>query len=91
VASFRIRAATLEDLELLVEHRHKMFEEMSHPSADALGMGDKAYRKWAREMIGRRLLRGYIATTRGGRAAASGCVWLRAGPPSPERPSGMVP
>jgi len=86
-----MRLATSKDVELLVQHRHLMFEEMSQPTAMALKAGDDAYRKWAREMMKRRLLRGYIVTTRNGKVAASGCVWLREVQPSPDRPSGMVP
>ncbi len=86
-----MRLATSKDVELLVQHRHMMFEEMTDPSADALKVADDSYRRWAREMMKRRLFRGYIVTTRGGKPAASGCVWLREVQPSPDRPIGMVP
>jgi GNAT superfamily N-acetyltransferase len=88
---FKIRRATSKDIDLLVEHRHKMFEEMRNPTAEAARAADEAYRTWAREMMKRRLFHGYIVTTSGGRVAASGCVWLREVQPSPDRPSGRVP
>jgi len=91
MAGFKIRTAKLVDVDMLVEHRHMMFEEMSHPSAESLRIADDSYRSWASDMMKRRLLRGYVATAGNGKAAASGCVWLREVQPSPDRPSGMVP
>jgi GNAT superfamily N-acetyltransferase len=86
-----MRRATSKDVELLVQHRHKMFEEMTNPTAEAAKIADDSYRKWAKEMMRRRLLHGYIVTNGNGKAAASGCVWLREVQPSPDRPKGMVP
>lgn len=88
---FKVRSATTRDIDLLVEHRRMMFEEMIKPTAQAARAADEAYRRWAREKMQRRLLHGYIVTTSGGRVAASGCVWLREVQPSPDRPFGMVP
>jgi len=42
VPSFKMRLATSKDVELLVQHRHLMFEEMSQPTAMALKAGDDA-------------------------------------------------
>jgi GNAT superfamily N-acetyltransferase len=68
-----------------------MFEEMAIPTADELGVHDGSYRLWAKEMMKRRLLHGYIVETSDGKPAASGCVWLREMQPSPGHPHGMVP
>ncbi len=68
-----------------------MFEEMASPTEDELSVQDASYRAWAREMMGKRLLHGYVVETTGGRPAASGCVWLRETQPSPGRPAGMTP
>jgi GNAT superfamily N-acetyltransferase len=86
-----MRLATSKDIELLVRHRHMMFEEMSSPSKEAARTADESYRTWALEMMKRGLFHGYIVTTREGRPAASGCVWLREIQPSPDRPTVMVP
>jgi GNAT superfamily N-acetyltransferase len=91
VPSFKIRRATSKDVELLVRHRHMMFEEMTRPTAKELKVADDSYREWARAMMKGRLLHGYIVTTGSGKVAASGCVWLREVQPSPGRPTGMVP
>ena len=88
---FEIRRATAKDLELLVQHRHMMFEEMTRPLAGELSLHDESYRLWAKEMMKRRLMHGYVVTTVGGKPAASGCVWLREMQPSPGHPHGMVP
>ena len=88
---FRIRKATLRDLDVLVEHRKGMYKEMVKPTEKELAVLEKSYRKWAPEMMRRRLFHGYIVTTSKGEPAASGCVWLREVQPAPGRPSGYVP
>lgn len=89
--TFKIREATLRDLPLLVEHRHRMFEEMISPTEAEFRLHDEAYRAWAKDMMGRKLLHVYIVETSDGRPAASGGVWLREMQPSPGHPHGMVP
>jgi len=91
VADFKIRRATAKDIGVLVEHRHKMFEDMTDATADELKVQDASYRVWAREMMKKKLLHGYIAQTKDGTPAASGCVWLREVQPSPGRPAARVP
>jgi GNAT superfamily N-acetyltransferase len=92
VPGFELRRATAEDLGLLVQHRHMMLEEMmKRPTKEELRVHDESYRLWAKEMMKRRLLHGYVVTTVRGKPAASGCVWLREVQPSPGHPHGMVP
>ena len=88
---YKIRAARARDIDVLVEHRRRMFEEMVHPTPEELEVLEESYRKWAPELMRRRLLHGYIVTTGTGEVAASGCVWLRDTQPSPGRPAGKVP
>ena len=88
---FKIPRATPKDIGLLVEHRRKMFEEMSRPTEEELSVHDESYRLWAREMMKRRLLHAYVVETPSGEPAASGGVWLREMQPSPGHPHGMVP
>ena len=88
---FKIRRANSRDIELLVQHRHRMFEEMAEPTEEELTVHDGSYRVWAREMMRRRLLHVYIVETNTGKPAASGGVWLREMQPSPGHPHGMVP
>jgi len=91
VPGFKIRRATSKDLELLVHHRRKMFEEMASPTEEELSVHDASYRVWARDMMKRRLLHVYIVETSSGKPAASGGVWLREMQPSPGHPHAMVP
>jgi len=91
VPGFEIRRATAKDLELLVQHRRMMFEEMTRPTKEELKVHDESYRAWAGGMMKRRLMHSYVVTTIGGKPAASGCVWLREMQPSPGHPHGMVP
>jgi GNAT superfamily N-acetyltransferase len=91
VPGFAIRRATTKDLDLLVQHRHRMFEEMTRPTEEELAVHDASYRSWAREMMRKRLLHAYVVETSGGKPAASGGVWLRDMQPSPGHPHGMVP
>ncbi len=88
---FKIRRASSRDIELLVQHRHRMFEEMSSPTEEELTVHDGSYRVWANAMMRRRLLHVYIVETSTGKPAASGGVWLREMQPSPGHPHGMVP
>lgn len=89
--SFKIRRATPKDIDILVAHRSGMFWEMAHPTAKELETMEKSYRTWALELMKRGLFHGYIVTTGGGEAAASGCVWLREMQPSPGNPAGLIP
>jgi len=91
VPGFKIRRATAKDIDLLVEHRHKMFEEMKRPDAKSLKIADESYREWAVAMMKRHLFYGYIVTSGRRLIAASGCVWIREVQPSPGRPKGRVP
>jgi GNAT superfamily N-acetyltransferase len=91
VPGFEIRRATAKDLELLIQHRRMMFEEMALPTEEELSVHDESYRLWAKEMMKKRLMHGYVAQTVSGRPAASGCIWLREMQPSPGHPHGMVP
>lgn len=91
MSGFKIRKARSTDVRLLVEHRHRMFEEMMSPTEEEFRLHDEAYRAWAREMMRRKLFHAYIVETGDGRPAASGSVWLREMQPSPGHPHGMVP
>ena len=51
-----------------------MFEEMTRPTEEELLVQDQSYRTWAKELMKRRLLHGYVVETTSGKPAASGCV-----------------
>ena len=88
---FRVRPATLRDLEVLVRQRHMMFEDIRHRRAKEHKESDDSYRKWAASTMKRRCLRCYLAISDDGKVAAAGCVWLRPRQPSPGRTAGTEP
>lgn len=48
---FRVRRATVKDVDALVRQRHMMFEDMRHRTPEEHRIGDEAYGKWAIEML----------------------------------------
>lgn len=81
--SYKIRPATLADLELLVRHRRGMFVDMDPKlSRRALDEADRAFRAWARRGMRTKEYFGFVAEAKG-RAVASGCVWLQPIQPRP--------
>jgi GNAT superfamily N-acetyltransferase len=87
---FSLERATLRDVDLLVEHRHKLFEEMRPRTPEEHTIGDRSYRTWARRLMKKGELIGFIIRN-GGEPVASGCVWLRENPPFPGYPAGKRP
>ncbi|HYS70886.1 MAG TPA: hypothetical protein VEM95_00520, partial [Thermoplasmata archaeon] len=73
---YRVRRATLRDLDVLVRHRRGMWEDISDHAEAALDAADPVYRRWARQRMRSGTLVGFLAET-DGRAVASGCVWVR--------------
>jgi len=78
-------------MDLLAEHRQKIFDEMDPKNPNQGDVANDPYRDWAKEMMSKRLYHGYIVSTEDGKVAASGCVWLRQVQPSRGRPASMVP
>lgn len=89
---FRIRRATLRDLDILVEQRHRMFDAFRKVTKEEHEVGDREYRKWARRLMEKGELVGWIAETVPGRkAVAGGAVWLLEHQPRPGVPAGKTP
>lgn len=78
-----IRRATIRDLDLLVEHRHRMWESMGKFTAAEHTAADRAYRKWLRPRLKSGRAVGFVVTARRGRPVASGIVWLMDFQPRP--------
>jgi len=88
---FSVRRATPSDIDVLVDHRHRMFEDIRHRKPREHRIGDDSYRAWAlRKMKGGELT-AYIVAAPDGHAAASGCVWLKEEQPGPGYPGGKLP
>ena len=89
---FRIRRATLRDLETLVEQRHRMFDAFRKVSKEQHVIGDREYRKWARRRMKRKELVAWISETiPGNRPVAGGAVWMIPHQPRPGNPAGSTP
>ena len=88
---FKIRRATLKDMDLLVQHRNAMFDEYGRMTPEERRVAEESYPVWAKELMKQKLFHGYIVETAGGKVAASGCVWLRQVQPSRGRPASLVP
>ena len=79
----RVREATVRDLDVLVRHRRKMFEEISDASPAELDAVDRAYRRWARARLRSGRYVAFLVEARGGSIPASGALWLMPLPPRP--------
>lgn len=86
-----IRPATLDDLGTLVRHRRGMFQDM-HPDLRKreLDDADRAFRAWARRGMTAGEYRSFVAES-GGRAVASGGLWLQPVQPRPGWTKGRLP
>jgi GNAT superfamily N-acetyltransferase len=92
LTKFRTARATLKDLDVLVEQRDKMFEEMGIGTSRERKIASDAYRSWARRRMQSGKLVCFITKTQGdGRAVAGGCVWLREIQPTPGHSRGPIP
>jgi GNAT superfamily N-acetyltransferase len=85
-----LRRATTRDLDVLVRHRRLMWIEIGGVDASDLDDADRTYRRWARVRLASGRLLGWIVE-RGGRAGASGCVWLQEVHPRPGYGGGIQP
>lgn len=86
-----VRLATLRDLDVLVRHRRKMFEEISDADPEELDAVDSAYRRWARARLRSGRLIAFLVESRGGHVSASGALWLMPLPPRPRTTGERAP
>ena len=82
-AGITIRHATMDDLDILVDQRHKMFEDIQHRSPKLHRAADHSYRKWIVNMTKKKRFVGFLAVKEDGEPVAGGCLWLRESQPSP--------
>ncbi|MGP8078615.1 MAG: GNAT family N-acetyltransferase [Thermoplasmata archaeon] len=81
----RWRRATLDDLDLLVAHRHKMWLDIGGRLRSQLDRADPVYRRWVRRELLARHAFGFVVEARDGRPAGSGVIWLVPSQPRPGR------
>jgi len=85
------RRATSADLEVLTEHRHRMWTAIGRHTEAEITEHDLRYRRWAKPRLRSGELLGFVAEARGGLAVGSGLVWLRPDQPRPQIPGLVSP
>jgi GNAT superfamily N-acetyltransferase len=80
-ADYRIRAATLNDVDALVHHRLAMFSEMG-TAIDPASL-DKAFRDWVTELLPAGTYRGWVVEGPSGDIVAGGGMTILPWPPGP--------
>ena len=78
---FTISLATLDDVQLLTEHRIRMWIALRPELNTQANQMATLTREWINKMFSEGRLRGFIAKTESGEIAGSGCVWIREEPP----------
>ena len=87
----RYRPATVADLELLVDHRHRMWSDIASRTEREITEHDGLYRTWARRRLRTGELAGWVAETKAGKPVSSGLVWYRPDQPRPKLHSLVSP
>jgi GNAT superfamily N-acetyltransferase len=79
---YRIRPATLDDVEALVHHRVAMFRDMG-TVMDAAAVAD-SFRDWVTRMLPAGTYRGWLVETASGDIVAGGGITVLPWPPGPQ-------
>lgn len=87
----KIRRSTLRDIDVLVSHRRKMWEEIGRSSLKKHPIRDPPYRRWLLDLIPKKRFIGFLAVASDGKVVGSGGVWLRDEHPKPDSKRPMVP
>jgi GNAT superfamily N-acetyltransferase len=78
---YRVRAATIDDLDTLVHHRLAMFADMG-VEMDAAALRD-AYRGWLQKMLPPGIYRAWVSQTAATEIVAGGGILILPWPPGP--------
>jgi RimJ/RimL family protein N-acetyltransferase len=78
-----LRRATLDDLDLLVSHRQRMWQAMGRFTAAQHNEASRTYRRWLRPRLRSGRATAFIVEGRGKQPVASGVVWLQEFQPRP--------
>jgi GNAT superfamily N-acetyltransferase len=87
MTDYRIRVATLEDVDVLVHHRIAMFQDMG-VALDA-GAVDAAFRPWLLEMMPKGVYRAWVVLS-GAQVISGGGITILPWPPGPRYFSGRL-
>ena len=89
--SYKLSYAGEEDVDLLAEHRKKMWLDI-HPEYEReVGATEEGAKRWIRDQLSKGNLIGLIVRTPVGEVVGSGCIWLREEQPRPTNMRLVVP
>lgn len=82
-SEIRLRRVRISDLDLLVRHRRKMWEDIGDEDPQSLDKADLAYKKWVSTRLKNKTFLGWLATADDEAVAGTGCIWLQPVQPRP--------
>jgi len=85
------RRTTVADLDLLTDHRHRMWAAIGHRTEAEIAEHDGRYRRWMKPRLRSEELAGFVAESREGTPVGSGLVWFRSDQPRPKIPTLTIP
>jgi len=91
VRSFKLSYARREDIDLLADHRKKMWLDIHPDYEKEVQATAKRTREWIEDRLSRGSLIGLVVRTADGEVVGSGCIWLREEQPRPTSMRLLVP
>ena len=88
---FKLSYARQEDVDLLAEHRKKMWLEIHPEYEKEVRATEKRTRRWIGDQISKGTLIGLLVSAVDGEVVGSGCIWLREEQPRPKSMRLVVP
>lgn len=80
---FEVYRSDLRDLEVLVDHRLKMWKAIYPEKKDDIDRSESATREWIQDKVGEGSLIPFIARDKNGTVVGSGCILLKEDQPRP--------
>ena len=91
VRAYELSYARREDIDLLAEHRKKMWLDIHPEYEKEVKATEKETKKWIGDQLSKGNLVGLVVRTADGEAVGSGCIWLREEQPRPTSMRLVVP
>jgi GNAT superfamily N-acetyltransferase len=91
VRSFKLSYAGQEDVNLLAEHRKKMWLDIHPEYENEVRAMEKRTKRWIRDQLSKGSLVGLVVRTADGEVVGTGCIWLREEQPRPTSMRLVVP
>jgi GNAT superfamily N-acetyltransferase len=91
LTQYRIRRASVRDIQTLVKQRRAMFSEMHSQPRRALDVHDRAFAGWARRETLAGRLQSFLVESANREVVGGGSVWLREVQPHPGFKGGKEP